>query len=82
MFLDRIIIEATPPAEDERINDFGQWQIAWGLQSQSPNAAPNSVETFDPLPDEKGHGFSLQLPQYTSPTKHEGTLKNRSAALE
>ena len=75
MFLDRIIIEATPPAEDERINDFGQWQIAWGLQSQSPNAAPNSVETFDPLPDEKGHGFSLQLPQYASPPSMKARLR-------
>jgi hypothetical protein len=75
MFQDRIIIEATPPADEGQMNDIGRWNITWGLQSQSPNAAPNPIDEFDPLPDEKGHGFSLQLPQYASPPSMRARLR-------
>jgi hypothetical protein len=74
MFQDRIVVEATPP-EDDQIHDTSQWDISWGLQSQTPNAAPKRIEKLEPLLDGTGYGFGLELPQYASPPSMKARLR-------
>lgn len=77
MFEDRIILEATPPRERALRGDLGAWRICWGLQSETPNDAPNQVPPSEivELSDGRTHSFSLPLPQYASPPSMKARLR-------
>ena len=77
MFEDRIIMEAFPPTDAALSGDLGAWEIRWGLQSVSPNSAPNRVPPDDitALADGRTHSFSIPLPQYESPPSMKARLR-------
>jgi hypothetical protein len=74
MFSDRIVIEATPPSEGMDSENISNWKIRYGLQSATPNSAPNPIEDLSALQD-TGHQFFITLPQYASPPSMRARLR-------
>ena len=61
IYRELIVVEATP---DPKIK--GGWRITYGFQKDTPNAAPNPVETTS-LPDADGIQFQIPIVQEKRP---------------
>jgi hypothetical protein len=61
IYRELIVVEATP---DPKIK--GGWRITYGFQKDTPNAAPNPIETTS-LPDADGIQFQIPIVQEKRP---------------